>query len=117
MRRAVEIELSDEERATLVMWSRGKRTQARVVERAKIALASADGKQNNQIAQAFCDRTFVLIVPVSYPATGSFAHLDDLGRVIQNLENAVISVLCRKILSNSGSMTLANQRCRRKCTT
>jgi transposase len=34
-----------------VKWSRGKRTQARVVERAKIVLAAADGKQNKQIAE------------------------------------------------------------------
>ena len=51
MRRAVEIELTDEERATLLKWSRGKRTQARVVGRAKIVLAAADGKQNKQIAK------------------------------------------------------------------
>ena len=51
MRRAVEIELTEEERATLLKWSRGKRTQARVVERAKIVLAAADGKPNKQIAE------------------------------------------------------------------
>ena len=51
MRRAIEIELTAEERSTLVKWSRGKRTQARVVERAKIVLAAADGKQNKQIAK------------------------------------------------------------------
>ena len=50
MRRAVEIELTEEERTTLVKWSRGKRTQARVVGRAKIVLAAADGKRNKQIA-------------------------------------------------------------------
>jgi len=50
MRRAVEIELSDEERSTLVKWSRGKRTQARVVLRAKIVLAAAEGKRSKQIA-------------------------------------------------------------------
>lgn len=51
MRRAVEIELTEEERATLLKWSRGKRTQARVVVRAKIVLAAADGKLNKQIAE------------------------------------------------------------------
>lgn len=51
MRRAVEIELTEEERTTLVKWSRGKRTQARIVERAKIVLAAADGKPNKQIAK------------------------------------------------------------------
>ena len=50
MRRAVKIELTEDERGTLLKWSRGKRTQARVVERAKIVLAAADGKQNKQIA-------------------------------------------------------------------
>lgn len=50
MRRAVEIELSEEERTTLVKWSRGKRTQARIVSRAKIVLAAAEDKPNKQIA-------------------------------------------------------------------
>ena len=50
MRRAVEIELTEEERTNLVRLSRGERTQARVVERAKIVLAAANGKSNKQIA-------------------------------------------------------------------
>lgn len=50
MRSAVGIDLSEGERTTLVKWSRGKRTQARVVSRAKIVLAAADGKSNKQIA-------------------------------------------------------------------
>lgn len=50
MRRAVEIELTEDERITLLKWSRGKRIEARVVERAKIVLLAADGKQNQEIA-------------------------------------------------------------------
>ena len=51
MRRAVKIELVDDERTTLVKWSRGKRTQARVVDRAKMILLAADGLQNKEIAE------------------------------------------------------------------
>jgi transposase len=50
MRIAVSITLTDEERTTLTRWARGRRTQARRVQRAKIILAAADEKQNKQIA-------------------------------------------------------------------
>ncbi len=50
MRRACRIELSEEERATLEQWSRGRRTAARVVQRAKIVLRAAAGMQNKAIA-------------------------------------------------------------------
>ena len=50
MRRAVEIELSKEERATLLKWSRGKKTEARLVDRAKIILLAARGLQNIDIS-------------------------------------------------------------------
>jgi transposase len=51
MRRVVEIELADDERTILVKWSRGKKTQARVVDRAKMILLAADGLQNKEIAE------------------------------------------------------------------
>jgi transposase len=50
MRIAVSITLTDEERTTLTRWARGRRTEARRVQRAKIILAAADEKQNKQIA-------------------------------------------------------------------
>lgn len=50
MRRAVKIELTDDERATLVKWSRGKRTEARLVDRAKMILLAADDLENKEIA-------------------------------------------------------------------
>jgi len=51
MRRAVEIELTEQERATLTKWSRGKKTQARLVLRARIVLLAADGCENKAIAE------------------------------------------------------------------
>lgn len=51
MRRAVRIELTDDERATLVKWSRGKRIQARLVVRASMILLAADDLQNREIAE------------------------------------------------------------------
>lgn len=50
MRVAVKIELTDIERATLVKWSRGRSTPARLVQRAKIVLGAADGRANQAIA-------------------------------------------------------------------
>jgi len=50
MRRAANIELTEHEQTTLIKWSRGKRTQARLVLRANIVLLAASGKQNKQIA-------------------------------------------------------------------
>ena len=51
MRVAVAIELSDEERATLESYARGRSTPARLVLRAKIVLRAAKGKQNKDIAE------------------------------------------------------------------
>ncbi len=51
MRIAPAIELSDEERQTLLKWSRGRSTPARLVQRAKIVLMAAQGYQNKEIAQ------------------------------------------------------------------
>jgi transposase len=50
MRVAKAITLTDEERGTLVQWARGRSTPARLVLRAKIVLAAADGRQNKDIA-------------------------------------------------------------------
>lgn len=50
MRIAVSVKLTDDEQTTLTCWARGRRTEARLVQRAKIILAAALGKQNKQIA-------------------------------------------------------------------
>ena len=50
MRRAIAIELSGDERTLLERWARGRSTQARVVLRAKIVLAAAAGRENQDIA-------------------------------------------------------------------
>lgn len=50
MRVAVAIELTEEERTVLTKWSRGRSTPARLVLRAKIVLAAADGRLNKDIA-------------------------------------------------------------------
>ena len=50
MRVAKAVALAEEERATLTKWARGRSTPARLVQRARIILAAADGRQNLQIA-------------------------------------------------------------------
>jgi transposase len=50
MRRAIAITLTDEERLTLLRWARGRSVEARLVLRAKIVLAAAEGGENKQIA-------------------------------------------------------------------
>jgi transposase len=50
MRRACQITLNDAERTTLERWSRGRSTQARLVTRARVVLAAAEGKENKLIA-------------------------------------------------------------------
>jgi len=50
MRRACEIILNDADRTTLERWSRGRSTQARLVTRARVVLAAAQGKGNKDIA-------------------------------------------------------------------
>jgi transposase len=50
MRRAIAITLTDEERLTLLRWARGRSVEARLVLRAKIVLAAAEGCENKQIA-------------------------------------------------------------------
>lgn len=50
MKTAPIIVLTEDERKTLTTWSRGRSTPARLVLRAKIVLAAADGKTNEAIA-------------------------------------------------------------------
>ena len=50
MKTAAVIILTDTERKTLETWSRGRSTPARLVLRAKIVLAAAEGKMNETIA-------------------------------------------------------------------
>jgi transposase len=51
MKSARQFTLSDEERTSLERWSRGRRTPARLVLRAKIVLQAAQGVMNRDIAQ------------------------------------------------------------------
>ena len=50
MRRACKVTVSDEDRLTLERWSRGRSTQIRLVTRARVVLAAAEGKENKEIA-------------------------------------------------------------------
>jgi transposase len=50
MRRAREITLHDADRTILERWSRGRSAPARLVMRARIVLAAAEGKENKDIA-------------------------------------------------------------------
>ena len=50
MRRACAITLTDEVRTTLERWSRSRSTEARLVERSRIVLLAAAGRQNKDIA-------------------------------------------------------------------
>ncbi len=52
MKNARRIALTDDERKTLQRWSRGRRTPARLVLRARIVLRAADGTMNKDIAKA-----------------------------------------------------------------
>jgi len=60
MRVAPQVILTDEQRATLQRWSRGRSTPARLVRRAKIVLLAAEGQENIEIAEALqIERTVV----------------------------------------------------------
>lgn len=60
MRVAKAITLTDEEQVTLAKWVRGRRTPARLVQRAKIILAAAEGRENKDIAAGLgCTRRTV----------------------------------------------------------
>jgi transposase len=60
MRVAKTIVLTEAERVTLTKWSRGRSTPSRLVQRAKIVLAAAEGRENQDIAQTLgCTRRTV----------------------------------------------------------
>lgn len=60
MRVAQAVTLTDEERETLTKWARGRSTPTRLVLRAKIVLAAAEGQRNDAIAESFgCTRRTV----------------------------------------------------------
>jgi transposase len=60
MRVAKTIVLTDQQRATLTKWSRGRSTPARLVLRANIVLAAAEGRKNQEIgAELGCTRRTV----------------------------------------------------------
>jgi transposase len=60
MRVAVAITLTDQERAILRKWSRGRSTPARLIQRAQIILAAAEGRENKDIANELgCTRRTV----------------------------------------------------------
>jgi transposase len=50
MRVAAKIVVTDEQRATLQRWARGRSTSVRLMQRARMILMAADGKQNKEIA-------------------------------------------------------------------
>jgi transposase len=50
MRVAPEITVTEEQRATLARWARGRSTPVRLMQRARMVLMAADGKQNKDIA-------------------------------------------------------------------
>lgn len=60
MRVAKPIVLTDDERTSLLQWARGRKTPARLVQRAKIVLAATEGKENKDIASELkCTRCTV----------------------------------------------------------
>ncbi len=52
MKKAPEITLTEEDRATLTRWSRGRSTPVRLMQRAKIVLLATEGRMNKDIAAA-----------------------------------------------------------------
>jgi transposase len=50
MRRACEIRLGDGDEATLERWSQSGSSESRLVERARITLMAAEGRENKEIA-------------------------------------------------------------------
>jgi transposase len=51
MRVAPTVELSEEQREILMRWSRGRSTPHRLMQRARIVLLAAEGRQNKEIAE------------------------------------------------------------------
>lgn len=71
MRVAKPITLSEQDRTTLTKWSRGRSTPARLVQRAKIILAAAEGRENKDIAvELGCTRRTVGIWRNRFAADG-----------------------------------------------
>jgi DNA-binding CsgD family transcriptional regulator len=52
MRVACAITLTDEQRRVLQRWARGRSTPVRLMQRAKIVLMAAEGRQNKDIVAA-----------------------------------------------------------------
>jgi transposase len=71
MRVAKLITLTDDQRVTLTKWSRGRTTPARLVLRARIVLAAAEGRENKDIAAALgCTRRTVGTWRLRFAAAG-----------------------------------------------
>jgi transposase len=51
MRKAVKVTLTEKVKSVLIRWSRGRRTPARLVLRARIVLLASEGKENIEIAK------------------------------------------------------------------
>ena len=73
MKHARQITLTDDERRTLDRWTRGRRTPARLVLRAKIVLLAADEMMNKDIADSLATAAqngFAVVHAVRRTATG-----------------------------------------------
>jgi transposase len=107
MRVAKAITLTDEQRATLTKWSRGRSTPARLVLRAKIILAAAAGRQNKDIAcELQCKRATVGLWRIRFAQAGLSGIEKDAPR-----EGRPVSVRQRKeaeILRKTTQETPAN---------
>lgn len=81
MRVAKIIVLTDADRKTLTKWSRGRSTPARLVLRAKIVLAAAEGRENQEIAAELgCTRRTVSTWRNRFAADGIAALPQDAPR-------------------------------------
>ena len=68
MRSAPSLQLGDPERQQLTQWAHGRRTPARLVLRAKIALLAAEGHTNQHIAAALDTSRQTVAAPIHHPA-------------------------------------------------
>jgi transposase len=76
MRVAKAITISDEQRKTLQKWARGRSTPARLILRAKIVLAAADGKLNKDIASELSTGTKTVCLWRNRFATSGLAGIE-----------------------------------------
>ncbi|HEY0466363.1 MAG TPA: IS630 family transposase [Polyangiaceae bacterium] len=76
MRVAKAITISDEQRKTLQRWARGRSTPARLILRAKIVLAAADGKLNKDIASELSTGTKTVCLWRNRFATSGLAGIE-----------------------------------------